>query len=242
MNSAPAQIEILLSALKLTLSPSPTGFQKAEELLNLARQENTFFSALLAIIDKKDLEPALRLAACCCLAKDLQQFLGVGATKPEPALIMQVLNDCMSNIFRVMTENFDHVPIRNKLEECLKHLIRRTYPECWSNLTDLLLPVLKDSSNLREIYCAARGLQILFSKYKNMNDVERAPLSLIVQATLPYVENLAMKLINQMKDLSKIDMVNRNIMIMTLNVVVKSFKNINHLQIETGTHFQISYL
>lgn len=229
-----AQMEMLVTAFKFTLSPINGGFEKADKLITQARQQKTFFSALLAIISNREISTEIKIAASCCLAKDLQQFLGVGSNKPDPALIAEVLADCTSNIFRVMRENFDHTPIRNKLEECLKHMIRRIYPECWPNLTDVLLPVLKDSSDLREIYCAARGLQILFSKYKNCALSERGSLTFLVKGTLPYIENLAMKLNKQMEDLGKIDIVNRNIMVMTLNVVIKCFRDINHLHIETG--------
>ena len=227
-------MNLLLEALNLTQHASSHNFQKAEEILSKARQEKNYFSCLLHLIEQDSTSPNIKLASACCLAKDIKIFFSSINISSSGDLINEVLGYFKQNIFSVISNNVQNLPICNKLEESLKTVTEKIYPLHWPQLGEFLLPTLKDSNNFGKIYSTLKGVFFMLRKYKNCIGDKREPLKFLSRQTLPYVENLAMKLLNQVQSTpGKISQM-QEIIMRILNIILKCFKVVNYLKIETG--------
>ena len=229
----------LIEALNLTQQASSNNFEKAEVMLNKARQEKNYFSCLLHLIEQDSTSPNIKLASACCLAKDIKTFFATINVSSSSDLINQVLGYFKINIFAVISQNVQNLPICNKLEESLKSVIEKIYPLHWPELGEILLPTLKDSNNFGKIYSSLKGVFFMLRKYKNNIGDKREPLKFLSQQTLPYVENLAMKLLNQVQSTPGKVVQMQDIIVRILNIILKCFKAVNYLKIETGTLIRI---
>lgn len=234
MENHSKQMENLENALRLTQQPSSENFQKAEQMLINARQEENYFSYLLHLIQREATPANIKLAAACCLAKDLKKFLGSLNISSSGPLINKVLSFYQANIFQIIAQNVHNLPICNKLEDTLKFVIHRIYPLYWGQLGDALLPVIKDSGDFSVIYSALKGVFYMLSKYKNVIGDKRDPLKFVSKQALPYVENLAIKLLNQIQTGVQVSPGVQQIVIRILNVILKCFRAVNYLKIEAS--------
>lgn len=228
------QMEFLIEALNLTQQPSNQNFQRAEEMLSSARQDTDYFTCLLNLVGKDGLPQNLKLAAACCLAKDVQTFLKTVSLQTPPQLIQQALGPFCQNVFHVLAQNVFDLPICNKLEEALKAVVHRIYPLHWQSLSPDLLKVLKDSSNFQVLYATLKGVNYMLSKYKNCVGDKREPLEFVSKQTLPFVENLAIKLLNQVSETAPANL--PGIVVRLLNCILKCFVSVNYLRIQ-GDYF-----
>ena len=226
------QMEQLVDALNLTQQPSTSNFQKAEDMLTKARQEKDYFTCLLQVIAKDDLPQNIKLAAACCLSKDLKTFLSSLNVSCSGDLIEQVLGNFKQLIFQILSQNVYNTPICNKLEESLKSVVHTIYPFHWENLGTDLLGVLKETNNFQIIYSALKGVFYMLSKYKNSIGDKREPLKFLSKQTLPYVENMCIKLLNQLQGASDLSNQVHEIVIRILNTILKCFHSVNYLRIE----------
>lgn len=232
MQNHTKQMENLQTALHLTQQPSTENFQKAEQMLINARQDPDYFSYLLHIIQQASTAPNIKLAAACCLAKDLKTFLDSLNIASSGPLIAKVLHFYQSSIFQIIAQNVCNLPVCAKLEDTLKLVVHKVYPLHWGQLSDMLLPVIKDSGDFNEIYSALKGVFYMLSKYKNVIGDKREPLKFVSKQALPYVENLAIKLLNQIRVGAQVSPEVQRIVIRILNVILKCFRAVNYLKIE----------
>ena len=232
MNGTQKEITFLVEALSLTLKPSNENFKKAEEMLSQARQQKDFFTWLLKIIDQTNIAVSIRLAASCCLAKDIREFLGKGDKNIDPSLINKVFLYFKENIFRIISCNFENNPIRKKLEEAAKLLIQNIFPNYWPNLIDILIKVMNDSNNLQDVYSVTKGVYFTLNKYKNLMEDKKEDFPAICKQTLPSIQKLAENIFKKVYLLLGTDMDNIEIYIEIINVILKCFKIVNHLNIE----------
>lgn len=228
------QMEQLAEALNLTQHPSSENFQRAEEILNKARQEKNYFTCLLKLIENGDISTNIKLAAACCLDKDIKTFFGSINVNTSANLINEVLGYFKQNIFKILSQYVQNIPICNKLEDSLKTITEKIYPLHWPELGEMLLPILKDSNNFGKIYSSLKGVFFMLRKYKNCIGDKREPLKFLSRQTLPYVENLAMKLLNQVQSTPGKIVQMQDMVVRILNVILKCFKAVNYLKIEKG--------
>jgi hypothetical protein len=226
-------MEFLVEALNLTQQPSSANFQRAEEMLISARQHKEYFGCLLDLIAKDEMPENIKLASACCLAKDLKTFLKTVGLETPPELIEEVLGSFKNNVFQVLAKHVFNAPICNKLEEALKSVIHKIYPLHWQTLGSDLLGVMKESNNFQILYATLKGVNYMLSKYKNCVRDKREPLKFVSKQTLPFVENLSIKLLNQIQSSNNPSYNIHGIIIRILNTILKCFKSVNYLQIET---------
>lgn len=226
----------LLEALDYTLHPSNENFKKAEEMLKQGRQNKNFFNYLISILDRKDQSTEIKLASICCFTKDMKLFFSDKSNLADQNLLHEIFNVFITNFLKYLTEYFDIIPIRNKIEESLKYLIKLIFPFLFSDSLISMINILENSGNLKEIYSCVTTCLFIFSKYKNLNEDERKPIYQLSEQILPFIESLSSKLLEKLKDSENIDSNSFQIVILILNNILKIFKTINHLKINTGIY------
>lgn len=223
--------DFIVEALQYTIIPSNENFSKAEKMFEEARQNKEFFHSLVSVIGADNMSDDIKLAAVCCLSKNLNLFFKADANLQDKELIENVLFLFKQDIFKLLTKFFDVNPMRNKLEECLKIVIVNIFPFYWVDLVPFLVAILKESGNLKEVYSATRGVLYIFSKYKNLVDDRRKPLEHLMVQMLPYVENLSMKLLGKLKMSDNLDLQSIKNVVFIFNVILKIFKAITNHEI-----------